>query len=185
MKKQCTKCKKEFPATKKHFYHRLNYSKTKKVCISQCKKCSNKQNFEIRVLKRCKEEGIERYEWGDFVRKQLMNRDIFKLKDERLKDIPRPMRCRILRKIREENYVFTTIKNYNKECSKNRSSSQRKYNYEADVLNDKIISKKMPDYYIANRLKMNLKDVPKEIIETKRILITLKRELKNNNVKIK
>jgi len=176
--KTCTKCNSLKEASIDNFHLRWNSSKTKKVFRAKCKVCFNNENTENRILKRCKEEGIERSEWDSFKRSELMNRDIFKLKDERLKNIPRPTRARILRKIREDNYVFTSYEQYKKDCSINRSLAQRKYDYDGvDLLNSDIITKKMPDYYIASRLKMNLKDIPKEIIETKRLLIKIKREL--------
>ena len=184
MKKQrrCTKCNTNKDANTKNFHLKWNYSKTEKVFRAKCKICFNKENIENRILKRCKEENIKRSEWKSFNREKLISRDIFKLKDERLKNIPRPTRARILRKIREDDYVFISYKQYKIDCSKNISLSQRKYKYDSEgVLNDKIISKEMPDYYIANRLKINLKEIPKEIIETKRLLIKLKRELKNGN----
>lgn len=37
----------------------------------------------------------------------------------------------------------------------------------------------LTDTYIANRLKLSIKELPKEIIETKRLLLTIKREIKN------
>ena len=179
MKKKCTKCSKEFPENIKYFLEIWNYKKTKKVFRANCKKCFYKEVSENRVIKRCKEEGIERSEWEPFKRKQLMSNPIFKFKDERLKNIPRPTRARILRKIREEKYFFTTYENYKKDCSKNMSLAQRKYKYDGvDVLNTIIIRETMPDYYIASQMKMKLKDIPKEIIETKRLLLKLKRELK-------
>ena len=117
--KICTKCNIELPAKDEYFFKQWNYRKTNKVFISICKKCHRIQNVEIRILKRCKEEGINRCDWDDFKinqRLQLKEHPMFKLKDERLKDIPRPTRARILRKIREDNYIFTTYEQYKKEC---------------------------------------------------------------------
>ena len=173
MKKTCTKCNRNLKETKNNFYKKKDRFRAK------CKKCTNEQNNENRILKRCREEGIDRSEWDKFKRDRLMSRDMFKLKDERLKGIPRPVRARILRKMREENYVFTTIEDYKKHCSKVCSMSARKYKYNVDVVTDKVIMETMPDYYVANRLGMRLKDIPKEILETKRILLRLKREIKN------
>ena len=78
MKKICTKCRVKKEANKINFHLRWNYGKTKKCFRAKCKMCSNKENSENQILKRCKEEGIERKEWSSFVRINLMGRDIFK-----------------------------------------------------------------------------------------------------------
>ena len=113
--KCCTSCEEEKPETNIFWFKK---AKNKEGFRSTCKTCVNNQNTENRILKRCKELGIDRCDWEVFIRKELMNRDIFKLKDDRLKDVPRPTRARILRKIREENYVFTTIEDYKKNALK-------------------------------------------------------------------
>jgi hypothetical protein len=184
--KICTCCKLELPKTEGYFLlksKRKNYKwKVNEIYRSNCKKCWYQKTSEQRILKRCNELGIERSEWDVWKREDMLKKPIFQMKDERLKDFERPLRRRILKKIREENYVFTTIENYYKECSENISKAHRKYNYNiAGKLNSDIISNEMPDYYIANRLKIPISELPKEIIETKRLLLKIKRELKNKN----
>ena len=180
--KKCTCCNLEFPKTEEYFLlkpKRKNYKWTvREIYRANCKNCWYKKTAEQRISKRCKEIGIERDKWEEWKRETMLKKPIFQFKDERLKEFDRPLRRRILKKIREENYVFTTIENYYKDCAKNRSKSQRIYEYTEPILNSKIIGNTMPDYYIANRLGKSIKELPKEIIETKRLIIQLKRELK-------
>jgi len=183
--KKCTCCNLEFPKTKDYFLlkpKRKNYKwKVYEIYRSQCKKCTYKNTNEKRILKKCNELLIKRDEWDDWKRKDKLKKPIFQFKDDRLKDFNRPLRARILRKIREENYIFTTVENYYKECLENKSNAQRKYSYSTvGKLSSDIIANEMPDYYIANRLKMPTSEIPKEIIETKRLLLKLKRTLKTN-----
>jgi hypothetical protein len=183
--KKCTCCNLELPKTEEYFLlkpKRKNYKwKVNEIYRSNCKKCWYQKTSEQRIIKKCNELGIERFEWDEWKRKNMLKNPIFQFKDERLKDFKRPLRARILKKIREENYVFTTIENYYKECTENRSQARRIYDYKQKVLNSEIIKNEMPDYYIANRLKKPINELPKEIIETKRLLLKIKRELKNKN----
>ena len=184
--KKCGTCGVEYPKTDEYFFRK---SKPKKYKLKEiyreiCKECHKKKTTESRIIKRCKELGIERKDWEEWKRKDLLSREIFQLKDERLKGLDRPIRARILRKIREDNYKFTTIENYYKECTINRSKVQRKYNYKCDTVTQEIIRNALPDYYVANRLKKRVKDLPKEVIETARLIIKLKRELNITNIKI-
>jgi len=182
--KTCTCCKKEYPKTEEYFLLkpiRKNYKWiVHEIFRSNCKKCTYKKSNENRIKKRCIELGIEIKDWDNFKKESLLNNPILQLKNEKLKGLKRSLRARILRKEREENYVFTTLEDYYKKCSENISKAQRKYKYNTNSkINNNIIRESLPDYYIANRLGKSLKDLPKEIIETKRLLITLKRELKN------
>jgi hypothetical protein len=177
--KICTKCKIEFPKTTKYFLLKSKRKNSKSKMINlfreSCKKCTYKQTSERRISKKCIELGINISDWESYKRNELLKRPIFKLKDENLKGIKRSIRARILRKSRNENFNFTTIQDYYNQCTINRSKSQRKYLYEEEVLNSQIISKSLPDYYIANRLKKKVSEIPKEMIETKRLIIKLKR----------
>jgi hypothetical protein len=181
--KTCTKCKKELPKTLEYF---LLKSKRKncnwniiEIYRSNCKKCWYQKTAEQRVLKRCNKLGIERIKWNEWKVQNMLKNPIFQFKDERLKEFKRPLRARILKKIQEDNYIFTTIENYYKECTENRSNSKRKYNYNiSGKITAEIIKEKLPDYYVVASMGKLIKEVPKEIIETKRLLMQLKRELK-------
>jgi hypothetical protein len=48
----------------------------------------------------------------------------------------------------------------------------------------KKIVNELKSSYVADKMRRRVKDLTPEIIETKRLIIQLKRELKNNNVKI-
>ena len=45
----------------------------------------------------------------------------------------------------------------------------------------KFHSRNLTDYYISNLLRKNKNSIPKGMIETKRLIIKLKRELKNGS----
>ena len=184
--KKCTCCNLQYPKTTDYFLIKSKSNdykwKVNEIYRSICKKCHYEKCAENQIIKRCKELNIKRSDWIKWKRINLMKNPIFKLKDESLKDLKRPLRARILKKIREENYIFTSIENYYNECAENRSKAQRKYEYEEKIIDYKIISEKMPDYYVANRLKKSIKEIPKEVIETKRLVIQLKRELKKQKL---
>jgi hypothetical protein len=181
--KTCTSCKLDLPKTKDYFLlksKRKNYKwEIKEIYRSNCKKCWYEKTAEQRILKRCKELNINREDWDIFKKENILKNPIFKLKDERLKGLNRPLRARILRKIREDNYIFTTIENYYEECSENKSNCQRIYNYNTkSKLTKEIIKETLPDYYVSATMGKSVKQVPKEFIDTKRLIIKLKRELK-------
>lgn len=73
------------------------------------------------------------------------------------------------------------ISKYKENWKKQYSKTRMKY----DLINFKTISeyhsKELTDYYIAQRFRINIKEIPKEIIETKRLILQLKRELKTIN----
>lgn len=170
--KICTKCKVKYPKSKKYFFKK---SQNRNGLRAICKKCHKEDAVERKIQNRCKEEGILRSEWEEFKRKKLLERDIFQFKDERLKYYPRPLRARILRKIRN-GYNFTTLEQYYKDDQ--RGKKNRKYNYKN---NGKItrsdILENLPDYYVAGLLRKKVGDIPKEIIETKRLIVKIRREI--------
>jgi hypothetical protein len=61
----------------------------------------------------------------------------------------------------------------------------KKYDSEKEKQRLKNHRKNLSDGYVCQCMNVKLKEMPKKIIETKRLIINLKRELKNNNVKIK
>jgi hypothetical protein len=171
--KTCSTCKQEFPETTEYFFLNSNH----KSLRSNCKKCHGQIKVKKDREKKCKELGINIKDYETYKRNELLSRPIFQLKNEKLKGIPRSYRARILKKEREEGYVFTTFEQYKLDVLKIRSETQRKYNYKDCVkLSYEIIKDKLPDYYIANRFRKKLSELPKEMIETKRLIIQLKRE---------
>lgn len=184
--KTCTNCKIEFPKTLEYFLLKPKRKdckwKINEIYRSNCKKCWYQKTSEQRILKRCNELKIERHHWDNWKIQNMLKNPIFQFKDERLKEFKRPLRARILKKIQKENYVFTTIENYYKECTENKSQAQRIYDYNhKGKISKELIKEVLPDYYIAARMGKHIKEVPKEIIETKRLILQLKRELKTIN----
>jgi hypothetical protein len=81
-------------------------------------------------------------------------------------------RCKLYRQKNIEKVRLTVRNSYRK-------------NIDSNKLYDKKRTQELPDALIANRLGLKLNECDKEVIKTRRLIIQLKRELKNNNVKIR
>lgn len=191
--KVCGRCKKEFPKTREHFYTKKYKQKlvdgtySRYTCLrSVCKKCNTAQKVEKSRAKRCEELGCTLNEYESIYRRQQRTS---RMKYPELIDIPEPKRVGIRRWI-ENGYAFTTVEQYELDWRKQRSRDRRKYDY-GDV--DFVTSKLSNDMQIKNLTRGRLalgtnfsaKDMPEEVYQLKKTIILLKRELKNNNVKIR
>ena len=106
-----------------------------------------------------------------------------------ISNLPVGTRHLIMKKIKN-GYIFTNYEQYRIDCRKNVSQAIRKYDYgDVDFVPKEKRNKtgfvNLTDGYIAFTLKAKVNEVPKEVIETKRLIIQLKRELKSNNIKTK
>jgi hypothetical protein len=70
------------------------------------------------------------------------------------------------------------ISKYRENWKKQYSKTRIKYDLINFKTKSKYHSKELTDYYIANRFRLKMKEIPKEMIQTKRLIIQLKRELK-------
>jgi hypothetical protein len=68
------------------------------------------------------------------------------------------------------------VSDYRENWKKQYSKTRTKHNIEKSTTIMKYHVDNITDLYIANRLKKKLSELPKEIIETKRLIIQLKRE---------
>ena len=181
--KTCTSCKKELPKTEDNFFIKITKQQNKSGLAiyrsfrSICKSCNNKKTEENRVKKRCKEMGCNISEYRKKWKEQYTEtRTHFK----EFKEYSLDTRKRMF-KYKEEGNDVSTYKKY-KELGKLKISKiRRKYDYgNIDFVpkNTQTGIKHLTDGYIALTLKQRVKEVPKELIEFKRLTIQLKRELK-------
>lgn len=182
--KICTMCKLSFPKTEDYFFKKITRQQNKKGFAtyyslrSLCKSCNNKKGEANRIIKRCKEMNCDISNYRENWKKQYSDtRTIVK----EISHLPKDVQG-VIRKKMKSGYVFTNYEQYKIDCSKNRSKGRRKYNYgDSDFVTKKEsrrqIMLNLTDCYIANTLGLRVNQVPKEIIEFKRLTIQLKREI--------
>jgi len=186
--KICGDCKIKFPKTEEYFFKRvINQTlKTGEVktyyCFkSKCKKCHGLQGNNIRIKKRCEEMNCNVLDYRENWKKQYYEtRTLFKEFKEYALDTRKRMY-----KYKNEGKDVSTYENYKKLGRLKQSKNKRKYDYgNTDFVPKEKLSKSgivnLTDAYIALTLKAKVKEVPKEMIEFKRLTIQLKRELQNN-----
>jgi hypothetical protein len=190
--KKCTSCNLEFPKTKDYFFARVIKQQNKSGLAiyhsfkSICKSCNNIKSEENRIKKRCKEMNCDISDYRENWKKQYSEtRTLVK----EISHLPKGVKSIIRKKIKN-GYIFTNYEQYKIDCRKNISQVMRKYDYgDVDFVpkekRDKTGIVNLTDAYIALTLKAKVNEVPKEVIETKRLIIQLKRELKSNNIKIR
>lgn len=175
--KICTCCNLEFPKTEDYFFVRKKY---KNSFRSICKSCNNKKTEANRIKKRCKEMNCDISDYRENWKKQYSETRTFA---KEIIHLPKGVQSVIRKKIKD-GYVFTNYEQYRIDCRKNLSQVRRKYDYgNVDFVLKEKLSKSgivnLTDGYIALTLKEKVKQVPKEMIEFKRLTIQLKRELEN------
>lgn len=185
--KKCSECKKELPKTKEYFFtkrykNQLKNKVVEYVCFrSTCKKCHSILSAEKQRLKRCKELGCTIENYKEVYLKNIAEKHI---KYPELKDIPKEKRGQILKFIRNglEYKSFDDYENYLKSVFDLRSIEKRKYDYgnvkrvTCDLANKKSMEL-LTDSRLALSMGFKVKDIPKEILEVKRNIILLKREI--------
>lgn len=181
--KTCVCCKIEFPKNEDYFFKRVIKNKTKNGIVvyntfrSFCKKCHAKKTEINRIKKRCEEMNCDISDYRDNWKKQYSET---RTHVKGISNLPKGVQ-NIIRKKVKSGYLFTTYEKYRIDCRKNISKSARKYDYgDIDFVpkNTQTGIKYLTDGYIALSLGKKVSEVPKEIIETKRLIIKLKRELK-------
>lgn len=185
MKKKCNKCEKVYPKTLDYFFQQKTRQKNKNgISIYYgfkhiCKKCHSENTKISRQKARCKElncdlKDYEKRRWEEYSKKRI--------KYPEINHLPTNVRTTLRRWI-DKGYIFTTYEQYKLDCSLNISLNRRKYTYDKTKIVDKKLQNRsqiinLTDAYIAYTMGFKVSEVPKEIIETKRLLIKLKRELK-------
>ena len=182
--KKCTCCNLEFPKTEEYFFAKVIKQQNKSGLAiyhsfrAICKRCNNKKTEANRIKKRCKEMNCDVSDYRENWKKQYSETRTFV---KEISHLPKGVQSVIRKKIKDR-YVFTNYQQYRIDCRKNVSQVKRKYEYgNIDFVPKGIQTgiKYLTDGYIALTLKAKLKEVPKEMIEFKRLTIQLKRELEN------
>jgi len=196
--KVCSRCKVEFPLNKDFFFTKttkkgvvVNGYELKNNCVSfrsVCKKCNGKITLEKKQKKRAEELGVDlSFYLENKIELQKKALREAKTKFPMLQNIGIRKGCAsyIRKKIRE-GYVFTNLEDYKKQVQENfkeASIKKRKEDYgDAEKATQKIRVELLLDSHIKTRLGFKKSDyVPKEIIESKRLIMQLKRELNKIN----
>ena len=182
--KKCTCCNLEFPKTEDYFFSRVIKQQNKSGLATYhsfraiCKSCNNKKTESNRIKKRCEEMNCDISDYRENWKKQYSETRTFV---KEISHLPKGVQSVIRKKI-NNGYVFTNYEQYRYDCRKNLSRVKRKYNYDNLDFVPKGTQtgiKHLTDSYIALTLKRKVKEVPKEMIEFKRLTIQLKRELEN------
>jgi len=201
--KTCCTCKKELPKTKQYFYVKNSKQKLSsgKIAVykrfrSNCKKCHSIKTEKNRIKKRCKELDCDVSDYRKNWKKQYSTTRTIDLEAKqnltqgqynhfkKLKNKDNNLNYKKYLNNVEEN------KKQRNERIRNESLLRQKYFTKEDKrlalrMYAKNEKDRLTDAYVANHiLYCKVSDLPKEIIETKRNIIKLKRELKKNNIKI-
>lgn len=191
MKKICTSCITELPKTKEYFFtkkykQKLATGEIKKYeCLrSVCKKCHSIKTEEFRVKKRCEEMNCEISEYRINWKKQYSETRTKDLEARKMLKIGEYGHFKRLLKKSEVNnlkdYLFR-IENkigYKSMWDLKRKPKEHHLKYKRDYY--RIDRLKLKKAMIANNyLGLKVNQVSDEIIETKRLLIQIKREIKN------
>lgn len=184
--KVCNECGIKYPMTKEYFFTKTTKYKLADGTMGQCtsfrwicKKCHGENTYLRKKKEVCKEYGCELKDYDETWKKRLSQAKTLYAE----LDIPKHRRGYILHRIKNR-YHYTTFEQYKKDLKINiinGSKSRRKYDY-GDVdyitsdMRNKMYMKHITDARIALSIGLSVKDVPKEIIEVKRLLIMLKRE---------
>ena len=193
--KTCGFCKKELPKTKEYFFVKIAKQKlaSGKIAIykgfrSNCKKCHAIKGGQRRVKKRCKELDCNVSDYRENWKKQYSEtRTIDLIAKKELTE----GQYNVYRSHVKKGLVFD-LKKHKERVYINKHSKPwlRKFDYNGKVFLDKKESMaksnrnkidNITDSYITNYLGYKKNEVPKELIENKRLLIKLKRELNITN----
>lgn len=187
--KKCGQCKNDFEKTHDNFHKKIIKQKNAigelKTYIgfrSVCKKCHLIKVNEIRQNKRCKELNCSIEYYRENWKKQYSEtrikykETIFMTQSKR----------NVVRKKINKGYKYISDIQYKKDCLLNISKAKQKFDYGDEMPTLKQVRKVNNDKkrdliteaYISNSLGFKVGELPKELIETKRLLIKLKREIR-------
>tara|TARA_R110000772_G_scaffold23786_1_gene63418 strand:+ start:825 stop:1406 length:582 start_codon:yes stop_codon:yes gene_type:complete len=191
MTKKCINCNVHLPKTDDFFFKRVEKNiladgsiKTYTSFRSNCKKCHSKKGNQRRIKLRCEEMNCEVSEYRKKWKKQYTEtRTKDKEAKEKLNNSAYIYYKRLLKlgEVKDLLSYFYRIESQNRRRSKSKIKITS-YNYIKDYRNKyyKKDREKLKDAYITNGLMgLKVSEVPKEIIETKRLIIKIKREIKN------
>ena len=193
--KMCTSCKKVFPKTLEFFFKKKMKQTLANGTVkfydsfrSNCKACYGKKGNERKVAKRCKELGCQVEDYRESWKKQYSKT---RTKYPQITHLPKTVQW-TLRKWIDGGYVFTTYEQYRIDHRRNLSKVRRKNDYgDALIVTQKLSNKRkidnITDGYIVGIIKqtkdLSKDEIPQSMIHTKRLLIQLKRHIKNDTRK--
>lgn len=159
--KNCKNCNKQFPKTLDFFYKKLEY------LASNCKKCASEIAAKRTV--------------NDSLNIKERNKKYYQINSQKIKEVSKDYRISNPLKIREmaKKYHIANAekhKEYSKKYHRSNNEKFRFYNSKArKELREHIIIKSL-----TRNLRLTKEDIllNPELIETKRLIILLKRELK-------
>jgi len=193
--KKCGHCKNEYPKTSNYFFVKISKQKlasgkiaTYKGYRSICKKCHAIKGEERRVKKRCKELNCDISDYREKWKKQYTETRTIDL--EAKINLTEGQYNNFKSKIKKGHNI--DYKEYLENVKVNKYSKPwlRKFDYDGKVFltkkeiqnkSNKNKIKNITDVYITNYLGVKKEDIPKEVIETKRLLIKIKRQLNLTN----
>ena len=193
--KKCTCCSLEFPKTNQYFFAKKVKQQNKNglaiyyLLRSVCKSCNNKKTQANRIKKRCKEMNCDVLDYEKNWKQQYS--------ETRTKDKEAKSQLTINQYSRFLKSGLNEVNLFKEETEKSKlerdkriselSKNRRKYFTNEDIrvslrMYAKNECERLTDAYVANvLLRKPIKNLSKEIIETKRLLIKLKRHLKNGS----
>lgn len=187
--KVCAKCKNEYPKTTEYFFRKVIKQRlaSGEIAVynsyrSVCKKCHGMQGNERRIKKRCEEMNCSVKDYRENWKKQYSKT---RTKYPKIKHLPETVQF-TLRKWMDSGYKFTSYEQFRIDVRKNISKYRRKYDYgECDFVPQKERNrcgiKNLTDGYVAMTLGFKVDEVPQSLIENKRLILKLMRELKMTN----
>jgi len=176
--KICTKCKIEMLATKEFF----NAMKLGKYGLdSKCKKCKNASNEEYRKNNSEKLKEIYRKHYKENTKKY--NERQKKWKKDNFEKVKKNRRKYYKENSEKSKKSIRKWRENNSERDKQNQIKYKKNNPEKVKEWTKKVTENLTDSYIAQLLKTPVKHLNPQIIETKRLIILIKRELRKNNFK--
>jgi Holliday junction resolvase-like predicted endonuclease len=202
--KICCSCKKEYPKNKEYFFVKTSKEilASGKIAIykgfrSNCKKCHGIKGNQRRIKKRCKELDCNVSDYRENWKKQYSETRTIDLISK--KELTQGQYNHFMKLIRNGFNI-----NYKEYLVRVKLSKKEKINRLIKIVlskqkyftkEDKKLALRMyannekerlTDAYVANMtMKCKISELTPEIIETKRNILKLKRELKSNNIKIK
>jgi len=201
--KICTKCNSEYPKTTDYFFKKVIKQKlaSGKLAVynsfrSVCKKCHGKQGNNRRIKKRCKELNCKIEDYRENWKNQYTNTRTVDLEARsNLTESEYSNYIKFVRSVKVSScseyliYVEKSKVERNERLRNEVLSKQKYFTNEDKRLALRMYAnnekERLTDAYIANHLfKSKIEDLEPEIIETKRNIIKLKRELKKHNIKI-
>ena len=191
--KKCYGCSLVFPRTDEYFFKKKITNQLKnRIAVywswrSLCKTCHGKKGNDLRVKKRCIELNCETHDYRKMWKAQFTATRSKDLEAKKiLSKICKTKYQQFLLRLSKDNsltldeYIKNVESNsYRLEMYKNKTKSKEHHRlyrneyYKKDRL-------KLKDAYVCNNvLGLKVNEVPEEIIEMTRLLVELKREIKN------